>query len=143
VTTDCAALTFTEMSLRAKLLNKSSSGVLPRTAPFQISSTNFLPFPAAPASTGPLNADEARLQASVKWDVDWLRNNPLFDQRTQVSGWVYEVETGRLREVDTSTLEAREKELIAKEQRRIATSAAAATTTNDTNKDACGCGGKH
>ena len=130
------------MSLRAKLLTKSSSGVLPRTAPFQISSTNFLPFPAAPASTGPLNADEARLQASVKWDVDWLRNNPLFDQRTQVSGWVYEVETGRLREVDTSTLEAREKELIAKEQRRIATSAAA-TTTDDTNKDACGCGGKH
>lgn len=34
--------------------------------------------------------------------VDWLRSNPLFDNRTAVTGWVYEVETGRLREVPTS-----------------------------------------
>jgi carbonic anhydrase len=123
------------MSLRAKLLSKSSEGHLPRTAPFQISSTNFLPFPPAPTNQSPLHANEARLQASVKWDVDWLRNNPLFDQRTQVSGWVYEVETGRLREVDTSRLEQPEKVLILKERERL---------DKEGKKDgACGCGGDH
>ncbi|CDZ96245.1 cynT, can [Phaffia rhodozyma] len=100
--TDCAALTFTERSLRAKLLSKSTSGHLPSTAPFQISSTSFLPFPEAPEGHAHTHEHEARLQESVKWDVDWLRTNPMFDSRTEVTGWIYEVETGQLREVDTT-----------------------------------------
>lgn len=99
---DCAALTFTETSLREKLLSKTLAKLLPATAPFSITSTKFLPFPPPPPNVlSPLHKSEARLKASVQWDVDWLRGNPLFDQRTRVSGWIYEVETGRLREVDT------------------------------------------
>jgi carbonic anhydrase len=65
------------------------------------------------------NMDVARLEESVKWDVDWLRNQAIFDQRTEVSGWVYEVETGRLREVETGNLEEPERREIAKELERL------------------------
>lgn len=50
---------------------------------------------------------------------------------------MYEVETGRLREVDTSQLEAREKELVLRERKRLA------EEDGDKKKGACGCGEKH
>ncbi|KAL7412472.1 carbonic anhydrase [Mrakia frigida] len=116
--TDCAALTFSEQSLRRSLLDKTIQGHLPSTAPFQISSTAFLPFPPAPRIHKHSTEDEARLQESVRWDVEWLRSNPLFDKRTQVSGWIYQVHDGVLREVDTSHLTEEEQLVLDEEIKR-------------------------
>jgi carbonic anhydrase len=37
------------------------------------------------------------LEASVKDDVEFLKQNPLVLKDTHITGWVYEVETGKVR----------------------------------------------
>ena len=39
----------------------------------------------------------AGLEESVRADVQFLRENPLVLPETKVTGWVYEVETGKVR----------------------------------------------
>lgn len=38
----------------------------------------------------------ADLEPSVKADVEYLKQHPLLVNRTNITGWVYEVETGKV-----------------------------------------------
>ncbi len=74
--TDCGMLTFTNEQLRAKLardLNADASGI------------DFLPF-----------SDN---EASVREDVEKIRSSPFMPDGVTVSGYIYDVETGRLQTV--------------------------------------------
>ncbi|KAA1477007.1 carbonic anhydrase [Dentipellis sp. KUC8613] len=39
------------------------------------------------------------VEGSIKTDVDWLKEHPLIPKDINVTGWVYEVETGKVRQV--------------------------------------------
>ena len=74
--TDCGMLTFTNDQLRDILrndLNADASGI------------DFLPF--------------SDLDESVRQDVQTIRSSPLIPDDIPVSGFVFDVKTGRLREV--------------------------------------------
>lgn len=72
--TDCGMLTFTNEVLRDKLADRGDASAI-----------DFLPF-----------SDN---EASVREDVATIRNNPFIPDGIPVSGYIYEVETGRLRTV--------------------------------------------
>ena len=74
--TDCGMMAFTNEQLRDRLrrdLNADASAV------------DFLPF--------------GDLEASVREDVETIRSSPLIPDDVAVRGFVYDVRTGRLREV--------------------------------------------
>ena len=74
--TDCGMLTFTNEQLREMLrqdLNTDASGI------------DFLPF--------------SDLEESVRQDVQTIRSSPLIPNDITVSGFVFDVKTGRLRAV--------------------------------------------
>lgn len=73
--TDCGMLTFTDEQLRAKL----------RDGLGQQTTTEFLAF--------------SDLDQSVRDDVEAIRRSPLLLPELPVSGFVYDVKTGRLRKV--------------------------------------------
>lgn len=73
---DCGMLTFTNEQLREKLENDVGADA---------SDFDFLPF--------------ADLEESVRVDVASIRSSPLIPPEIPVSGFVYEVATGRLREI--------------------------------------------
>jgi hypothetical protein len=75
--TDCGMLTFTTQQLQDQL-----KGQYPAAAK-EIESIDFLPFPD--------------LEESVKNDVKYLKDHPLVLNDSTVTGWVYEVETGKVR----------------------------------------------
>jgi carbonic anhydrase len=70
-------LTFTNQQLQDKL-----KGEYPASAK-EIDSIDFLPFP--------------QLEESVKNDVQFLKDHPLVLNDSTITGWVYEVETGKVR----------------------------------------------
>jgi len=77
--TDCGMLTFTTPQLR---------DILKKEHPEQaatIDQIEFLPFP--------------HLETSVKDDVKFLKENPLVLKETKITGWVYDVKTGKVTEV--------------------------------------------
>ena len=74
--TDCGMLTFKNEDIWAKL--EADTGK-------DASSIDFLPF--------------ADVEASVSEDVDTIRSNPFLPPDVEVTGWVYDTSTGRLREV--------------------------------------------
>ena len=69
-------LTFTNEDIRGVLDKKYSS------VKDEIRSIDFLPF--------------SNLEGSVKDDVDFLANHPLVHEESLITGWVYEVETGKV-----------------------------------------------
>lgn len=74
--TDCGMLTFTNEQIREMLrqdLNTDASGI------------DFLPF--------------SDLEESVRQDVQTIRSSPLIPDDITVSGFVFDVKTGRLRTV--------------------------------------------
>lgn len=75
--TDCGMLTFTNEHIWAKL--ESGTGQ-------DASSIDFLPF--------------SDVEASVKEDVSTIRDNPFLPSDVEVTGWVYDTTSGRLREVN-------------------------------------------
>jgi carbonic anhydrase len=75
--TDCGMLTFTNRDLRAKVKDDLDQD----TGEF-----DFLPF--------------ADLDESVREDVEFLQATQLLDPETLIRGFVYDVRTGRLREVN-------------------------------------------
>ncbi|PVG02051.1 carbonic anhydrase [Serendipita vermifera] len=77
--TDCGMLTFTTPQLQDKLKSQYPA------AAKEIESIDFLPFP--------------NLEQSVKDDVAFLKNHPLVLDETTITGWVYEVETGKVKQV--------------------------------------------
>ena len=74
--TDCGMLTFTNDQLRDKL--KSETGA-------DASGIDFLPFPD--------------LAKSVRDDVKRIQDSPFVDKNVKVTGFVYDVKTGRLQKV--------------------------------------------
>jgi carbonic anhydrase len=71
--TDCGMLTFTNEDLRKKL--SEERGV-------DASSVEFLPFPD--------------LEQSVRDDVATIKTSPLLPNGIEVTGWVYDVKTGKI-----------------------------------------------
>ena len=71
--TDCGMLTFTNDDLRKKLSDERS---------VDASGVDFLPF--------------SDLEQSVRDDVATIKASPLLPDGTQVTGWVYDVKTGKI-----------------------------------------------
>ncbi len=78
--TDCGMLTFTNDQLRQKL--KERYGKDP-------GNVDYLPF--------------ADLEQSVRDDVETIRSYPFARKNTRVSGYIFDVRSGRLREVTSGT----------------------------------------
>jgi carbonic anhydrase len=74
--TDCGMVTFTNEQIREMLANDPGADA---------SSIDFLPF--------------SDLEASVREDVDTVRSSPLIPNDIPVSGFVYDVRSGRLEAV--------------------------------------------
>jgi carbonic anhydrase len=79
--TDCGMLTFTNDVIRAKLAED-----LGPAAGAAAQSVDFLPFPD--------------LEQSVRDDLEIIRSSPLLRHDVPVTGFVYDVTTGRLQRVD-------------------------------------------
>jgi carbonic anhydrase len=45
------------------------------------------------------NNHEKDLEKGVKDDVDWLKGNSALPQGVAISGWIYEVETGKTKQI--------------------------------------------
>jgi carbonic anhydrase len=82
--TDCGMLTFTDEKLREKL--KSETG-------HDASHLHFHSF--------------SDVEKSVKKQLQTIRNNPFLPRDIDVHGFVYDVRTGRLREISEAAEEAR------------------------------------
>lgn len=79
--TGCGMLTFGNDDARG-LVEKN----LGKEAGEEVKGLDFLPFPD--------------LEEAVRQDVQWLGEQKTIPQHVTVSGWVYEVETGRVRRVE-------------------------------------------
>jgi carbonic anhydrase len=73
--TDCGMLTFTNQDIWAKLEAETGTDA---------SAIDFMPF--------------SDVEASLEADVGTIRANPFLPKDVEVTGWVYDVQTGRLRE---------------------------------------------
>jgi len=71
--TDCGMLTFSNQDLRTKLQQELHANA---------DNIDFLPF--------------SNLEQSVRDDVTFLRNSPFIPQSIDISGFVYDVNTGKL-----------------------------------------------
>jgi carbonic anhydrase len=45
------------------------------------------------------NNHEKDLEKGLKDDVDWLKGNAALPQGVAISGWIYEVETGKTKQI--------------------------------------------
>lgn len=79
--TGCGMLTFGNADAHALVEQK-----LGKEASEEIKGLDFLPFP---------DVDE-----EVRRDLKWLKEQKTIPQHVTVSGWVYEVESGRVRRVE-------------------------------------------
>ncbi|KAI1451667.1 carbonate dehydratase [Annulohypoxylon moriforme] len=79
--TGCGMLTFSNEDAHG-LVNKN----LGPSAAAEIATLNFLPF--------------TNLEDVVKEDVDYLRKSSTVPDDVIISGWIYEVETGKVRQVE-------------------------------------------
>ena len=77
--TGCGMLTFTNTDALKAVANNVGTGVLSSTYDFQ-------PFPD--------------LEQGVRDDVEWLKGHGALAKDVNISGWVYEVETGKTRPVN-------------------------------------------
>jgi carbonic anhydrase len=82
--TDCGMLTFTNDDIKRKIADELG----PRAASAS-TEIDFLPFPD--------------VSQSVRDDVAFLRASPLIPQTTVIRGFVYDVRTGRLAEIDAGS----------------------------------------
>jgi len=76
--TGCGMLTFGNADALKAVAGNVGAGVLASTYDFQ-------PFPD--------------LEQAVKDDVEWLKNHSALPQPVTISGWVYEVETGKAKQI--------------------------------------------
>ncbi|KAK9330946.1 carbonic anhydrase [Lipomyces starkeyi] len=75
--TDCGMLTFSDSQLHQILQERFNGN--------DVKDIDFLPF--------------SDLQQSVRDDVEFLRASKVVSPKIRISGWIYEVETGRIRPV--------------------------------------------
>ncbi|CAE6432062.1 hypothetical protein RSOLAG1IB_09069 [Rhizoctonia solani AG-1 IB] len=73
-------LTFSDKDIKDKLKESQDPAVAPL-----IDQIAFLPF--------------SEIEQSVKEDVEYIKSHPLILKDAKVSGWVHEVETGKIRQV--------------------------------------------
>lgn len=78
--TGCGMLTFQNSDARSVVAKN-----LGAEAGQAVSALDFQPFPD--------------LEMAVKDDVEYLERNPAISKQAIISGWVYEVETGKIRQV--------------------------------------------
>lgn len=76
--TGCGMVTFTNADALKIVAQNQGAGVLSSTFDFQ-------PFPD--------------VEQGVRDDIEWLKNNGAVVNDTKLSGWVYEVETGKTRQI--------------------------------------------
>lgn len=76
--TGCGMVTFSNADALKVVAQNQGSGVLSSTFDFQ-------PFPD--------------VEQAVKDDIEWLQKNGAVANDTALSGWIYEVETGKSRQV--------------------------------------------
>ncbi|KAJ8457468.1 hypothetical protein ONZ45_g18301 [Pleurotus djamor] len=76
--TGCGMLTFTDPQLKDIVKDAAPGNAAVASA---VDAINFGPF--------------SELEASVKADVQFLKENPLLLEGTKITGWIYEVETGQ------------------------------------------------
>ena len=76
--TGCGMLTFTNADALKVVANNVGTGIVSSTFDFQ-------PFPD--------------LEQAVKDDVEWLKGNGALPKDVAISGWVYEVETGKAKHI--------------------------------------------
>ncbi|KAJ8517041.1 hypothetical protein ONZ45_g5740 [Pleurotus djamor] len=76
--TGCGMLTFTDPQLKDIVKDAAPGNAAVASA---VDAINFGPF--------------SELEASVKADVQFLKENPLLLEGTKITGWIYEVETGK------------------------------------------------
>ncbi|KAH7927394.1 carbonic anhydrase [Leucogyrophana mollusca] len=79
---NCGMLTFTDSALRSKIKEAHPGDTAISEA---VKGLEFGPF--------------ANLDDSVRDDVSYLKNNPLVLKEGSITGWVYDVETGKVRQV--------------------------------------------
>lgn len=77
--TDCGMLTFTNEVIRDKVKSEEPGNAAVSSA---VDSIDFLPFPD--------------LVQSVKDDVKFVKENPLVLDETVVTGWTYDVRSGKV-----------------------------------------------
>jgi carbonic anhydrase len=80
--TGCGMLTFKNEDGVAVVKKNLGEEVVPELGAFK---SDFITFPD--------------LEGAVKEDVDFLKGSKLIPEKIKVSGWVYEVETGKVRSV--------------------------------------------
>jgi len=86
--TDCGMLTFTNDDIRHKVKTEEPGNVVVAEA---VDKIDFLPFP--------------NLKESVKDDIQFLKGSQLLKQGTHLSGWIYDVTTGKIAPVtETETI---------------------------------------
>lgn len=81
--TGCGMLTFSNRDAHAVVAREMGA-----TASVEISTLDFMPF--------------ANIEQAVKDDVAYLRKQSAIPKSVAITGWVYEVETGKVRQVDCS-----------------------------------------
>jgi len=77
--TDCGMLTFSNSDIKSLLKEKYPA------AADEVEGIDFLPF--------------GNLEGSVKEDVEYLKQHPLVLKETKITGWIYEVETGKSKQI--------------------------------------------
>lgn len=77
--TDCGMLTFTNDDIRRKVKNEEPGKAAVAEA---VDNIDFLPFPD--------------LKESVKDDINFLKGSQLLKGGTNLSGWIYDVTTGKV-----------------------------------------------
>ncbi|KAF9056481.1 carbonic anhydrase [Panaeolus papilionaceus] len=80
--TDCGMLTFTNEQLREKVKKEEQGD---STVASAVDNIDFLTI--------------SELEESVKDDVEFLKKNPLVLKDTKITGWVYDVRTGKIKSV--------------------------------------------
>ncbi|KAF8973688.1 carbonic anhydrase [Flammula alnicola] len=80
--TDCGMLTFTNETIREKVKSEEAGNAAVAELVDEI---DFLPFP--------------EVEESVKNDLKFLKDSPLLLEGTTFSGWVYDVKTGKVKQV--------------------------------------------
>jgi len=80
--TDCGMLTFSTNDLRG-IVKKADPGNA--IVASQVDAIDFLEF--------------GHLEDAVKSDVKFLQDSPLVLNETKITGWVYEVETGKIKKI--------------------------------------------
>jgi len=79
--TSCGMVTFSTPQLRTLVKDSDPQNTALKT----VDQIDFLEF--------------GDLEQSVKEDVKFLKENPLVLPETKITGWVYEVETGKVRQI--------------------------------------------